>query len=128
MTAYRWLLMDADNTLFDFDAAEDYALSRTLVSHNLSPTPELKAQYQRINSALWADFDQGRISQEALGPKRPWRAVPPCSPGRKRSAGSSPTGTSSASPPTASPRCSGSGSRPPPCPPTLATGSLSPGR
>ena len=25
MTAYRWLLMDADNTLFDFDAAEDYA-------------------------------------------------------------------------------------------------------
>ena len=70
MTAYRWLLMDADNTLFDFDAAEDYALSRTLVSHNLSPTPELKAQYQRINSALWADFDQGRISQEALGPKR----------------------------------------------------------
>ena len=70
MNQYRWLLMDADNTLFDFDAAEDYALSRTLVSHEVSPTPELKARYQAINSALWAAYDQGKIAQESIGPRR----------------------------------------------------------
>lgn len=70
MTNYRWLLLDADNTLFDFDAAEDYALSRTLVSHDVAPTPQLKARYRVINSALWAAYDQGKLSQEALGPRR----------------------------------------------------------
>ena len=44
MTDYRWLLMDADNTLFDIDAAEEYALTRTLVRFGVSPTPELKAR------------------------------------------------------------------------------------
>lgn len=70
MTNYRWLLLDADNTLFDFDAAEDYALSRTLVSHDVTPTPELKARYRAINSALWTAYDQGKIPQEAIGPRR----------------------------------------------------------
>ncbi len=70
MTQYRWLLMDADNTLFDFDAAEEFALTRTLVRFGISPTPEIKAQYRSINSSLWLAYDQGKISQEALGPKR----------------------------------------------------------
>ena len=29
MREYRWLLMDADNTLFDFNAAEEFAHPRT---------------------------------------------------------------------------------------------------
>ncbi len=70
MTEYRWLLLDADNTLFDFDAAEEYALTRTLIRFGLSPTPPLKARYREINSALWLEYDRGRITQEALGPKR----------------------------------------------------------
>lgn len=70
MTQYRWLLMDADNTLFDFTAAEEFALTRTLVRFEVSPTPQIKAGYRAINSKLWADYDQGKISQDALGPKR----------------------------------------------------------
>lgn len=70
MTDYRWLLLDADNTLFDFDAAEEFALTRTLIRYGVSPTPEVKALYRRINSQLWLDYDQGKISQEALGPRR----------------------------------------------------------
>lgn len=70
MTQYRWLLMDADNTLFDFSAAEEFALTRTLIRYGLSPSPEIRAGYQAINSKLWTDYDQGKISQEALGPKR----------------------------------------------------------
>lgn len=70
MTEYRWLLLDADNTLFDFTAAEEFALTRTLIRYGISPTVEVKTRYRAINSALWLDYDQGKISQEALGPKR----------------------------------------------------------
>lgn len=70
MTQYRWLLLDADNTLFDFDAAEEFALTRTLICHDLSPSGEIKAQYRAINSALWAACDRGELSQEALFLKR----------------------------------------------------------
>jgi len=70
MTQYRWLLMDADNTLFDFNAAEEFALTRTLLRFGAVPTPELKAKYREINSQLWLAYDQGKISQETLGPTR----------------------------------------------------------
>ena len=70
MTQYRWLLLDADNTLFDFNAAEEFALTRTLIRYGVSPTAEVKARYRAINSALWLDYDHGKISQDALGPKR----------------------------------------------------------
>ena len=70
MTQYRWLLLDADNTLFDFNAAEEFALTRTLIRYGVSPTAEVKTRYRAINSALWLDYDHGKISQDALGPKR----------------------------------------------------------
>ena len=70
MNQYRWLLMDADNTLFDFNAAEEFALTRTLVRYGVAPTGEVKARYRAINSQLWLDYDQGKITQEALGPRR----------------------------------------------------------
>lgn len=66
MIRYKWLLFDADNTLFDFDAAQDFSLTRTLVYHGLEPTAERKARFKTINAALWAAFDKGEISQEAL--------------------------------------------------------------
>lgn len=70
MTQYKWLLLDADNTLFDFNAAEEFALTRTLIRFGVSPTAEVKARYRAINSALWLDYDQGKITQQALGPRR----------------------------------------------------------
>ena len=66
MTRYKWLLFDADNTLFDFDAAQDFSLTRTLSYYGLEPTAERKGRFKVINGALWAAFDRGEISQEAL--------------------------------------------------------------
>ena len=70
MSSYRWLLMDADNTLFDFNAAEEYAITRTLVHYGLSPAAGVKACYKGANAAVWAAFEKGLISQEALRVKR----------------------------------------------------------
>ena len=66
MTRYKWLLFDADNTLFDFDAAQDFSLTRTLDHYGMEPTAERKARFKAINDALWTAFDRGEISQDAL--------------------------------------------------------------
>jgi len=66
MSRYDCVLLDADNTLFDFDRAEDSALRRTL-SHYGFPDPERARQrYLTINRSLWARFDRGEISQKWL--------------------------------------------------------------
>ena len=70
MNAYQWLLFDADNTLFDFDASEDYALTRTLLHFEVQATPEAKACYRQVNSSLWAAFERGEISQETILARR----------------------------------------------------------
>ena len=59
MSRYPYLLFDADNTLFDFTAAERYAFRRTCVENGLPWSEENYLTYQRINAALWEDFNRG---------------------------------------------------------------------
>lgn len=66
MMNYRWLLFDADDTLFDFHSAQDFSLTKTMLHFGMEPTPERKQRFKAINAGLWADFDRGEISQEAL--------------------------------------------------------------
>ena len=94
MTAYQWLLLDADNTLFDFDAAEEFALGRLFCHYVLADTPELRAGYRAINSALWAAFDRGEIGTPRSGTNftsTPWPTALPFSPGRRGCAGGWPS-------------------------------------
>ena len=42
MPRYDYVLLDADNTLFDFDLAEHKALGLTLASHGIPFTPEFR--------------------------------------------------------------------------------------
>jgi len=66
MRNYRWLLFDADNTLFDFDAAEEHLLTHTFLHFGVEPSKALMDRYRAINGAMWAAFNRGEISQEAL--------------------------------------------------------------
>lgn len=59
MSRYPYLLFDADNTLFDFTAAERYAFRRTCEENGLPWSEENYATYKRINADLWAEFDRG---------------------------------------------------------------------
>lgn len=70
MTNYKWLLMDADNTLFDFTSAEDFALTRTLLRFGAPVSAEIKDGYRKINAALWVAHEKGEIEQDALSVKR----------------------------------------------------------
>ena len=70
MKSYSWVMFDADNTLFDFDEAEQQALAATFKRLELPFLPEYKALYHRINAEIWSEFEQGRISSAALRVER----------------------------------------------------------
>jgi 2-haloacid dehalogenase len=67
---YKWLLFDADNTLFDYDRAEVAALGRTLEQFGQPFTPGHLTAYQRINTELWQALEKGLITPAALGVRR----------------------------------------------------------
>ena len=52
MAKYYCILFDADNTLLDFDAAENKALAETLVEYGIEPDAGTVQTYRHINSEL----------------------------------------------------------------------------
>ncbi len=66
MNTYSWYLFDADGTLLDYPAAEARALEETARRFGLAVNDEIRGVYHRINTALWALLEQGRISSEEL--------------------------------------------------------------
>ena len=67
---YRWLLFDADDTLFDYDRAEYLALERTLAAFGRPMAPETLQSYRRFNEQVWKAFEQGTISSLELRVRR----------------------------------------------------------
>ncbi|MDF1513921.1 MAG: YjjG family noncanonical pyrimidine nucleotidase [Anaerolineae bacterium] len=63
---YRWLLFDADGTLFDYDQAEKSALSATCEAFSLPYTGTTLQNYREINDQMWRDFELGKVSQTQL--------------------------------------------------------------
>ena len=63
---YDYLLFDADNTLFDFDRAEERALQATLEFFGYPLDSDTRELYRTINRVLWRRLDLGEISREAL--------------------------------------------------------------
>jgi len=67
---YRWLLFDADGTLFDFERAATTALAdtfRQLIGHY---EPRYHEIYERINKKAWRDFEAGHLTQDQLRTQR----------------------------------------------------------
>lgn len=67
---YRWLMFDADGTLFDYDRSEAAALAATWESLGLEAPAGLVEAYRRINADLWKLYEVGGISQPALQVER----------------------------------------------------------
>lgn len=66
MAHYHCLLLDVDNTLLDFSASEHKALLETLEYFGLPRSAETVAQYQAINTQLWAALERGEIKKDKL--------------------------------------------------------------
>jgi len=67
---YKWLLFDADGTLFDFDRVEERALLNTFAALGHECDARCAQIYRRIDRDIWIDFENGKISQEILRTKR----------------------------------------------------------
>lgn len=67
---YRWLLFDADGTLFDYDRAERAALAAALQQIGVAFQPEYLAAYRRVNHEVWQALERGQITPDVLKVRR----------------------------------------------------------
>ncbi len=68
---YEVVLIDADNTLFDFDRAGKYALKKALEKFKYKgDINRIYKRYKRINSKLWLELEKDTITKEELMIKR----------------------------------------------------------
>jgi YjjG family noncanonical pyrimidine nucleotidase len=66
MKRYKWILFDADHTLFDFDKGSEEALSEVLAEHGVDWVEGGYADYKRINVQCWTEHEQGLINRDTL--------------------------------------------------------------
>jgi 2-haloacid dehalogenase len=66
MCRYRTILLDADNTLFDFTRAEHDALMDTLRFAGITPSEDLVPVYSAINEEMWKRLERGEMDKETL--------------------------------------------------------------
>ena len=67
---YEYLLIDNDNTLMDFNAAEAKALVDVLNAHGLPTEDATIHTYHEINDALWKALERGETTQPLLKVER----------------------------------------------------------
>ncbi len=66
MKNYRGIMLDVDNTLLDFTAAERTGIYEVLRSYGVRGTSEMLDQYSRINDSLWKAFERGEIERQEI--------------------------------------------------------------
>lgn len=70
MKKYEYLLIDADNTLFDFDRCERAAFNIALNECGIPSSDGIYEEYHLINDSLWKLLEKGGITREALKTER----------------------------------------------------------
>lgn len=66
----KYILLDLDDTIFDFKASEKQALSSALTSFGISYRNEDLSDYSKINDDMWKRFEREEITRECLKTKR----------------------------------------------------------
>ncbi|MBQ7669477.1 MAG: YjjG family noncanonical pyrimidine nucleotidase [Clostridia bacterium] len=70
MKKYKYILFDADNTLFDFDMCEKEAFKNALNFSGIECTDEIYSSYHIINEELWKKLEIGLIDRDSLKTER----------------------------------------------------------
>lgn len=66
MAIYTCVLLDIDNTLLDFDAAERQALTDMLAEYELPHDENACAVYHKVNRELWGSLAKGQLNKQKL--------------------------------------------------------------
>lgn len=67
---YRYLLFDADDTLFDFDQSSREAFREAMLASGVTPKDQDYEHYAAINLALWKQLERGEVEKETILTKR----------------------------------------------------------
>lgn len=67
---YKYILLDADNTLYDFDKAETLSLKATLEHFGIPFSEAINEKYSAINLRLWKQFEKKLISKATIQKQR----------------------------------------------------------
>lgn len=63
---YKFIFLDLDDTILDFEKAEEKAIARAFSDFGIAPTPEQIERYKRINIAQWERFERGEITRQEV--------------------------------------------------------------
>ncbi|MBQ3330153.1 MAG: YjjG family noncanonical pyrimidine nucleotidase [Ruminococcus sp.] len=63
---YDIVLLDADETVYDFKLAEKTAVSLTLKQFGVEPTDEVVRLYSAVNLSCWKMLERGELDREKL--------------------------------------------------------------
>ena len=64
MAIYTCVLLDVDNTLLDFDAAERQALTDMLTEYDLPHDAAACETYHTVNRELWDALAKGQLTRK----------------------------------------------------------------
>jgi 2-haloacid dehalogenase len=70
MPKYEVVLLDADETLFDFRKAEGWALREAFRQRGRALTDGAAAAYDEINAGLWRRLERGELDQRTIRSER----------------------------------------------------------
>ena len=62
----KFVLLDLDDTIFDFHAAERAALAATLREMGVTPSESTLSRYSEINRAHWEMLERGELTREEV--------------------------------------------------------------
>lgn len=70
MRRYTTLLLDADETLLDFTAAETVAIKTVCEQFDIEFNEEIRKTYSKINLSLWKQLEKGLVTREIIKIRR----------------------------------------------------------
>lgn len=63
---YKYLLFDIDDTLLDFELAQENAFKLLLADYQIDFSPEIYANYHHYNQNLWKQYEEGNLQKSEL--------------------------------------------------------------
>lgn len=63
---YKYIFMDMDGTLFDFDKSESLSFMCAMRENGLPCTEEIMKEFHKINDRLWRIYETGEISRNEV--------------------------------------------------------------
>ncbi len=66
----RTILLDLDDTLLDFGAAEDVAIRKTFAQLGIEPMQTVLTRYRELNMQQWEAYERGEITRDTVLTRR----------------------------------------------------------